>query len=120
MVAHVLSWPPVRLRQARGSVGRSRCLEEDVLLHDQTSGAFFARAVLVYLLGRGGAAFPRVAYNFCALLHSSLGAFGMEYMVVLLTRFILLSGNRVVEFLTRNPIRFLLTPLFPIKEASAW
>ncbi len=40
----------------------------DVLQHDLTSWAFFARAVLAYMQGRGGAAVPRMARNFCALL----------------------------------------------------
>ncbi len=49
VVAHVFSWPPVRLRPMRDGVGRRSAHLRDVLRHDQTSGAFFARAVPVCL-----------------------------------------------------------------------
>ncbi len=69
-VAHVFSWPPARLRHVRGGVGRRRSLissPSDVLQHDQTSGAFSARAVLVYSWGRAGDAIPWMAHSLCAL-----------------------------------------------------
>ncbi len=64
MVAHAFSWPPVRLRHVRGGVGRIRSFTSspsDLLQHNQTSGAFFARAVPVYLYDGGGDAVPLVA-----------------------------------------------------------
>ncbi len=51
----------VRVEEGPCSVHR-----RDVLQRDETSGAFFARAVRVYLLGGGGVAFPQIAHNFCA------------------------------------------------------
>ncbi len=57
VVVHVFRWPPVRLRHVRGSLDGSRPLIS-LPSHFQTSGAFFARAVLVYLQVRGGDAVP--------------------------------------------------------------
>ncbi len=70
VVAHVFSWPPARLRHVRDGVGRRMSLissPSGQMRHDQTSGAFYARAVPVYLLTGGDDAVPRMAHSLSAL-----------------------------------------------------
>ncbi len=65
VVAHVFNWPPARLRTCEAvweGEDPWSAHHRDVLRHYQTSGAFFARAVPVYLWGRGGDAVARMEH----------------------------------------------------------